>query len=62
MPSIICGAVLVFVSCASFWYFLPRSGQEHPLVKNSGVGSMITLTIMIVLTIGVVLLFEGLLA
>jgi len=62
VSSIICGAVLIFLSCSGFWYLLPRNGQEHPLVKNSGVGSMITLTIMIALTIGVVLLFEGLLA
>jgi len=53
------GAALVVFSGGTFWYFLPRNGREHPLVKNSGVGSMITLAIMTVLTVGVVLLLQG---
>jgi phosphatidylglycerophosphate synthase len=53
---IICGAALV----GGFWYLLPRNGLEHPLVRNSSVGSAMTLVIMIALTVGVVLMFEGL--
>jgi hypothetical protein len=61
MFAMIWGAALVGLSVAAFWYFLPRNGQEHPLVKNSSVGSMVTLAIMTVLTVGVVLLVQGLL-
>lgn len=57
---IICGAALVAVSIGGFWYLLPRNGLEHPLVRNSNVGSAMTLVIMIALTVGVVLMFEGL--
>jgi hypothetical protein len=56
----ICGAALVAVSVGAFWYLLPRNGLEHPLVRNSNVGSAMTLVIMIALTVGVVLMFEGL--
>ena len=56
----ICGAALVAVSDGGFWYLLPRNGLEHPLVRNSNVGSAMTLVIMIALTVGVVLMFEGL--
>jgi hypothetical protein len=59
MISIICGAALVAGSCAGYWYLLPRNGQEHPLVKNSDVGSMVTITIMATLTIGLGLLLGG---
>ena len=57
---IISGAALVAVSIGGFWYLLPRNGLEHPLVRNSNVGSAMTLVIMIALTVGVVLMFEGL--
>ena len=60
MFPVICGAALVAVSIGGFWYLLPRNGLEHPLVRNSGVGSTMTLAIMIALTIGVILMFEGL--
>jgi hypothetical protein len=60
MFPIICGAALVAVSIGAFWYLLPRNGLEHPLVRNSAVGSAMTLLIMTALTVGVVLMFEGL--
>jgi hypothetical protein len=60
MVPIICGAALVAASIGGFWYLLPRNGREHPLVRNSNVGSAMTLVIMIALTVGVVLMFEGL--
>ena len=60
MLSIIGGTALVFVSGAGFWYLLPNKGQVHPLVKNSDVGSMITIAIMSGLTFGVVILCAGL--
>ncbi len=60
MFSIISGAALVFVSGAAFWYLLPHKGQVNPLVRNSDVGSMVTIAIMSGLTFGVVVLCEGL--
>jgi hypothetical protein len=60
MLSIISGAALVVVTSASYWYLLPRNGQVHPLVKNSDVGSMVTIAIMSVLAIGIAVLCDGL--
>jgi hypothetical protein len=59
MFSIICGAALVVATSTSFWYFLPRNGQVHPLVERFDGGSMITLAIMTVFTTGVVMMFAG---
>ena len=50
---------MVVAAGASFWYFLPRNGQVHPLVKRFDGGSMITLAIMTILTTGVVMMFAG---
>ena len=60
MLYVISGTALVGVGGASFWYLLPRNGQVNPLVKNSDVGSMITIAIMSGLTFGVVILCAGL--
>ena len=57
---IISGAASIAVSCASFLYLLPRNGQVHRLVRNSDVGSMVTITIMGVLSFGIAMLVEGL--
>jgi hydrogenase/urease accessory protein HupE len=48
------------LSCAAFWYLLPRKGVVHPFVKNSDVGSMVTIGLMTSLTAGVGLLAAGL--
>jgi hypothetical protein len=60
MLSIICGAALLVATCSFYWYLLPRNGQENPLVKNSDVGSMVTIVIMAVFTFGAALLLDGL--
>jgi len=60
MISTIAGTVLVACGCGSFWALLPRQGVVHPLVRNSDVGSMITIGIMTVLTAGIALLLAGL--
>jgi hypothetical protein len=60
MSSTIFGAVLLVVTCAFYWYLLPRNGRVHPFVRNSNVGSWTTVTIMTVLTFGVVMLLRGL--
>jgi len=58
----ISGVALTAFGCASYWYLLPRNGQVHPLVRNSDIGSMITIGIMTVLTAGIALICAGLFA
>jgi len=58
----IIGIVLLVFGCASFWYLLPRKGVVHPWVRNSDIGSMVTITIMTILTAGFGFLFAGLLS
>jgi hypothetical protein len=60
MLSIICGAVLLVATSIFYWYLLPRNGRENPLVKNSDVGSMVTIAIMAAFTFGAALLLNGL--
>ena len=60
MISTVVGAVMVVASSVVFWRLLPRNGEVNPLVQNSNVGSMLTITIMSVLTIGVAILWSGL--
>jgi cytosine/uracil/thiamine/allantoin permease len=60
MLSIICGAALLVATSIFYWYLLPRNGQENPLVKNSDVGSMVTIAIMAAFTFGAALLLNGL--
>ena len=59
MLYIILGLALVVAGCGSFWYLLPRKGVVHPFVQNSDVGSMVTIGIMTVITIGFVFLGAG---
>lgn len=58
----IAGLILIVFSCGIFWYLLPRNGEVHSWVRNSDVGSMITIAIMTALTAGFALLFAGLFA
>ena len=60
MLSIICGAALLVATSIFYWYLLPRNGQENPLVKNSDIGSMVTIAIMAAFTFGAALLLNGL--
>ena len=57
----ISGVALTAFGSASYWYLMPRKGVVHPLVRNSDIGSMITIGIMTILTAGVAMIFEGLL-
>ena len=59
MVDIISGAALLVFGCGSFWYLLPRNGQVHPLVRNSDIGSLVTIGIMTVLTAGFAFLGFG---
>jgi hypothetical protein len=57
----IIGAARVAGTTAGFCYLLPRNGREHPLLENSGVGSMATITILTLFIVGFALFCEGLL-
>ena len=59
MLYLLSGAALTGGGAASFWYLLPRQGRVHPLVRNSDVGSMVTIGIMTGVTFGLVLLAAG---
>jgi len=61
MLSVIVGAAAIAAAGVSFWWLLPREGKVHPMVRNTDVGSMVTLAIMSVLTFGAVALVSGLL-
>jgi hypothetical protein len=58
MFSILSGAALVGISGTGFWYFLPRNGQVHPLAKKPFLDSMITITIMTFLVVGIGLIVD----
>jgi hypothetical protein len=56
----ISGIALLTFGCGSYWYLLPNKGEVHPMVRNSDVGSMITIGLMTVITAGLGLLIAGL--
>jgi hypothetical protein len=56
MMAIIGGGLIVFTSLV-FWHLLPHNGRE---LRNSGIGSMVTIGLMTTLTFGVALLWSGL--
>jgi hypothetical protein len=53
------GLVLIGAGVASFWYLLPRDG--HARVENTDIGSLITIGIMGLVTVGVVFVGAGIL-
>jgi hypothetical protein len=54
------GLACIAFGCASFWYLLPRHGRIHPLVERWDGGSMLTLGIMTVVTVGIIALIGAL--
>ena len=54
------GSACIAFGCVSFWYLLPRDGRVHPLVERWDGGSMLTLGIMTVMTLGIAVLMAGL--
>jgi len=56
----ITGAAVTVGTCVVYWRLLPRDGRTHPFVKNSDIGSMITIGLMTTMTIGIGLLCQGL--
>jgi hypothetical protein len=59
MLAIIGGAILIIGPSIGFWYLLPRNGQVHPFVNALDGGSMITLAIMTLFTVGLVMMIAG---
>jgi hypothetical protein len=62
MFSVLGGAVLIGVGGTGFWYFLPRNGQVHPLAKKPFLDSMITITIMTIVVMGIGLIVQAILS
>jgi hypothetical protein len=62
MFSVLWGVVLIGSGGTAFWYFLPRNGQVHPLAKKPFLDSMITITIMTVLVLGIGLIVQAILS
>jgi hypothetical protein len=62
MLSVLLGIVLIGSSGGGFWYFLPRNGQVHPLVRKPVLDSMITITIMTLLVLGMGLIAQVILS
>jgi hypothetical protein len=56
----ITGVGLIVGTTLVFWQLLPHNGREHPFVRNSGTGSMVTIALLSALTFGVALLWSGL--
>ena len=59
MFEILMGVALVVGASTAYWYLLPCNGQVNPLVKNSDMGSLITITIMTIVTVGIGLVIDG---
>jgi hypothetical protein len=60
MFNVILGAALVVAAGGFYYHLLPRDGRVNPLVKNSDAGSMITITIMSAIIVGVAIVCDGL--
>jgi hypothetical protein len=54
------GLACIAFGCVSFCYLLPRHGRIHPLVARWDGGSMLTLGIMTVVTVGIIALIRAL--
>ena len=52
---ILFGVALIAISSACFWYLLPNNGQVHPLIDKFDGGSMITIVILTMVTVGTLL-------
>jgi hypothetical protein len=62
MFSVISGVVLIAIGGSGFWYFLPRNGQVHPMAKKPFLDSMITITIMTIVVLGIGLIVQAILS
>lgn len=60
MFSVISGIALAAAGAVSFWYLLPRDGVVHPLATKPVFDQMIPITILAALSIGVMLIVDGL--
>jgi len=56
MFSLLSGMIVLGGSATGLWYFLPRDGKSHPLVKRPLLDSVIPISIVSGLGIGVALI------
>jgi hypothetical protein len=56
---ILSGLALMVLGSGGFWYFLPRDGAVHPLVKKPFFDSFVTIAIMTTLFVGLSLIAEA---
>jgi hypothetical protein len=55
------GVILVLASAAALWFFLPRRGQSHPMLRLRFMQSLVLpLAIVSALAIGVTMAISGL--
>jgi hypothetical protein len=59
MFSIISGIIVAGGGGAGLWYFKPRDGQVHPLALKPFLDSLIPISIVTALAIGVALIVAG---
>jgi len=59
MLSILAGVIVAAGGGAGLWYFLPNNGVVHPLATKPLLDSMIPITIVCALVIGVALIISG---
>ena len=59
MLSILAGAIVAAAGGAGLWYFLPNGDVVHPLARKPLLDSMIPITIVCALVIGVALIISG---
>jgi hypothetical protein len=53
------GLALMALGSGGFWYFLPRDGVVHPLVRKPFFDSFVTIAIMTIVFVGLALIAEA---
>jgi hypothetical protein len=59
MMSIISGVVILGAGGGGLWLMIPRNGVPHPLAKVPFLDSLIPITIVAALAVGVALVING---
>jgi hypothetical protein len=54
------GVILVLASAAALWFFLPRRGQSHALLRLPLMQSLVPLAIVTALALGATMAISGL--
>ena len=59
MLKVFSGAVVTAAGAGSFWYLLPRNGAIHPLATKPVFDQMIPISILTAVSIGIMLIVDG---